>query len=77
MSLRRDKAPRKDLAPWPNSAFMDACQLVRKQTKMEVVHRKKKGQPMEVGLSMVVERWEPNNLCKILTKRRNVNSHLV
>ena len=33
---------RKDLARGRNSAFMDSCQFIRKETKMEITHLNQK-----------------------------------
>lgn len=56
-------APRNDLAPRRNSAFMDACQLVRKETKMEVVHLNQKQLATRWGVSEArLPRWRSEGI---------------
>jgi len=56
-------APRNDLALRPNSAFMDACQLVRQKTKMEVVHLNRRQLAAHWNISEApLERWRSEGI---------------
>ena len=51
------------LARGRNSAFMDSCQLVRKETKMEVVHLNQKQLATRWGVSeATLERWRSEGI---------------
>ena len=55
--------PRCALAHGRNSAFMDSCQLIRKETKMDVVHLNQK--QLATGWSIseaTLERWRSEGI---------------
>ena len=51
------------MACWQNSAFMDSCQLMRKESKMEIVHLNQKQLAARWHLSEAsLERWRSEGI---------------
>jgi len=50
-------------ACWQNSAFMDSCQLIRKETKMEVIHFNQRQLAARWDISeATLERWRSEGI---------------
>ena len=48
---------------WQNSAFMDSCQLIRKETKIEVVHFNQRQLAARWDISeATLERWRSEGI---------------